>query len=139
MSLSKLAIFSSLFLFSCSSYLIQAEEIKPKNLKCGSNSGVAFFEKNGLFALNDEDFNYKLGLIDKNLDKSDFNFIYISKPQSSGGYVLEVEKITKNKNKHRIYFKENKPSEGSSNIAAITATYCFLKIYNLDKVEVFIN
>ena len=83
--LSKLAIFSSLFLFSCASYITQAEEIKPKNLKCGSNSGVAFFEKNGSFTIDDKDFNYKLGLIDKNLDKSDFNFIYISKPQTSGG------------------------------------------------------
>ena len=52
---------------------------------------------------------------------------------------MEVEKITKNKNKHRIYFKENKPSEGSRSIAAITATYCFLKIDNLDQVVVFIK
>ena len=139
LSFNKLSIFISFFLFSCTSHLIQAEEIKPENLKCGSNSGVAFFEKNGLFALNDEDFNYKLGLIDKNLTKEDFNFIYVSKPQSSGGYVLELEKITKNKNKHQIYFKENKPPEGSSNIAAITATYCFLKISNLDKIKVFIK
>ena len=139
LSFSKLAIISSLFLFSCSSYLIQAEEIKPKNLKCGSNSGVAFFEKNGLFKQSDKSFNYKLGLIDKNLDKGDFNFIYISKPQSSGGYVLEVEKIIKKKNKHRIYFKENKPPEGSASIAAITATYCFLQIDNLEKVEIFIK
>ncbi len=137
--LNKFVIISSLFLFSCSSYLIQAEEIKPKNLKCGSNSGVAFFEKNGSFTIEDKDFNYKLGLIDKNLDKSDFNFIYISKPQTSGGYVLEVEKIAKNKNKHRIYFKEKKPPKGSSNIAAITATYCFLQIDNFDKVVVFIR
>ena len=139
MLLSKLAIFSSLFLFSCASYITQAEEIKPKNLKCGSNSGVAFFKKNGSFTIDDKDFNYKLGLIDKNLDKSDFNFIYVSKPQSSGGYVLEIEKITKNKNKHRIYFKENKPPEGSASIAVITATYCFLQIDNLDKVEIFIK
>ena len=137
--LNKFVIISSLFLFSCSSYLIQAEEIKPKNLKCGSNSGVAFFEKNGSFTIDDKDFNYKLGFIDKNLDKSDFNFIYISKPRSSGGYVLEVEKIIKKKNKHRIYFKENKPPESSSNIAAITATYCFLQIDNFDQVEVFIK
>ena len=128
-----------MFLFSCSNYLIQAEETKPKNLKCGSNSGVAFFEKNGSFTIDDKDFNYKLRLIDKNLDKSDFNFIYISKPQTSGGYVLEVEKITKNKNKHRIYFKEKTPPKGSSNIAAITATYCFLQIDNFDKVVVFIR
>ena len=135
--LNKFVIISSLFLFSCSSYLIQAEEIKRKNLKCGSNSNVAFFEKNGFFTIDDKDFDYKLGLIDKNLDKSDFNFIYISKSQSSGGYVLEVEKIIKKKDKHQIYFKENKPPEGSSNIAAITATYCFLQIDNLDKVEIF--
>ena len=66
-----------------SSYLIQAEEIKPENLKCGSNSGVEFFEKNGIFTPNDKEFNYKLGLIDKNLNKDDFNYIYISEPTHS--------------------------------------------------------
>ena len=40
---------------------------------------------------------------------------------------------------NEIYFKENKPSEGSANIAAITATYCFLKINNLVEAEVFIK
>ena len=139
MRLNKLSIFISLFLFSCTSHLIQAEEIKPENLKCGSNSEVTFFENNGLFALNDEDFNYKLGLIDKNLTKEDFNFVYISKPQNSGGYTLEVEKIIKKNNKHLVYFKENKPPTGSANIMAITATYCFLKINNLDKVKVIIK
>ena len=135
----KLGIFISLLLFSCTSHLIQAEEIKPENLKCGSSSGVAFFEKNGLFALNDEDFNYKLGLIDKNLTKEDFNFIYISKSQNTGGYTLNLEKIIKKKDKHEIYFKENKPPQGLANIMAITATYCFLKINNLDKVKVIIK
>jgi hypothetical protein len=137
--LNKLSIFISLFLFSCTSHLIQAEEIKPENLKCGSNSGVTFFEKNGLFTLNDEDFNYKLGLIDKNLTKEDFNLIYISKPQNTGGYTLNLEKIIKKQNKHQIYLKENRPSEGSGSIAAITATYCFLKLDNLDQVEVLIK
>ena len=37
--LNKLAIILSLFLFSCSSYLIQAEEIIPKELYCGSTMG----------------------------------------------------------------------------------------------------
>jgi hypothetical protein len=135
----KLSIFISFLLFSCSSHLIQAEEINPVNLKCGSNSGVTFFEKNGLFTLNDEDFIYKLRLIDKNLTKEDFNFIYISKSQNSGGYTLEIEKIIKKNNKHLVYFKENKPPTGSANIMAITATYCFLKINNLDKVKVVIK
>ena len=92
-----------------------------------------------LFTLNDEDFNYKLGLIDKNLTKEDFNFVYISKPQNSGGYTLEIEKIIKKNNKHLVYFKENKPPTGSANIMAITATYCFLKINNIDKVKVIIK
>ena len=139
LSLSKLAIFSSLFLFSCSSYLIQAEEIKPENLKCGSSSDVDFYTKNGSFTQDSKNFSNKLKRINSSLNKDNFNFAYISKPQSSGGYVLEVEKITKNKNKHRIYFKENKPPEGSTSIAAITATYCFLQIDNLDKVEIFIK
>ena len=139
LSLSRLVTFISFLLFSCSSYSMKAEEIKPENLKCGSNSGVTFFEKNGLFNLNDEDFDYKLAQIDKNLTKEDFNFIFISKPQNSGGYTLEVEKIIKKKDKHQIYFKENKPSQGSVNIMAITATYCFLKINNLDKATVIIK
>ena len=139
LSLSRLVTFTSFLLFSCSSYSMKAEEIKPENLKCGSNSGVTFFEKNGLFNLNDEDFDYKLAQIDKNLTKEDFNFIFISKPQNSGGYTLEVEKIIKKKDKHQIYFKENKPSQGSANIMAITATYCFLKINNLDKATVIIK
>ena len=139
LSLSRLVTFTSFLLFSCSSYSMKAEEIKPENLKCGSNSGVTFFEKNGLFNLNDKDFDYKLAQIDKNLTKEDFNFIFISKPQNSGGYTLEVEKIIKKKNKHQIYLKENRPSEGSGSIAAITATYCFLKINNLDKATVIIK
>ena len=139
MSLSKLVTFTSFLLFSCSSYSMKAEEIKPENLKFGSNSGVTFFEKNGLFNLNDKDFDYKLAQIDKNLTKEDFNFIFISKPQNSGGYTLEVEKIIKKKDKHQIYFKENKPPQGSANIMAITATYCFLKINNLDKATVIIK
>ena len=139
LSLSRLVTFTSFLLFSCSSYSMKAEEIKPENLKCGSNSGVTFFEKNGLFNLNDKDFDYKLAQIDKNLTKEDFNFIFISKPQNSGGYTLEVEKIIKKKDKHQIYFKENKPPQGSANIMAITATYCFLKINNLDKATVIIK
>ena len=47
--------------------------------------------------------------------------------------------VLKKGNKHHIYFKENKPSEGSVNIAVITATYCFLKINNLVEAEVFIK
>ena len=119
--------------------MIQAEEIKPENLKCGSNSGVTFFEKNGLFTPNDKDFNYKLGFIDKNLTKEDFNLIYISKPQNSGGYTLNLQKIIKKKDKYQIYFKENKPPQGSASITAITATYCFLKINNLNKIKVIIK
>ncbi len=139
MSFNKLSIFISFLLFSCSSHLIQAEEIKPENLKCGSNSGVTFFEKNGLFTPNDKDFNYKLGFIDKNLTKEDFNLIYISKPQNSGGYTLNLQKIIKKKDKYQIYFKENKPPQGSASITAITATYCFLKINNLNKIKVIIK
>lgn len=139
MTFNKLIIFLTLFLFSCSSHFIQAEEVKPNNLKCGSNSSIEFFEKNGSFNEDDKDFSYKLRLIDKNLDKNDFNFIYISKPRGSGGYILKVEKIIKRNDKHEIYLKEIKPPEGSSNIAAITATYCFLKISNLVEAEVFIK
>jgi len=118
---------------------MQAEEIKSENLKCSSTTATPFFKKNGLFIVENSDFFKKLKFFNKSLSKEDFNLIYISKSQNSGGYTLEVEKIVKKKNKHLIYFKENKPPQGSANIMAITATYCFLKINNLDKVEVFIN
>ena len=115
---------------------MKAEEIKPEKLNCGSSSAFSFFEKNGLFIYQNVDFEYKLKFFDKSLTKEDFNFIYISKPQNTGGYILEVEKIIKKKNKHRIYFKENRPPQGSINTMAITATYCFLKINDLDRAEV---
>jgi hypothetical protein len=139
LSFNKSIIFINLFLFSCTTHFIQAEEIKPKNLICGSKSGVTFFKTNGLLTSKDKDFNNKLYLIDKNLRKEDFNFIYISEPKSSGGYTLELEKIKKKKDKHLIYFKENKPPEGSINSMAITATYCLLNVKDLEKVEVFIK
>tara|TARA_X000000950_G_scaffold26881_1_gene28897 strand:+ start:303 stop:788 length:486 start_codon:yes stop_codon:yes gene_type:complete len=134
----KLSIFISLFLFSCTSHLIQAEEIKPENLKCGSSIDVGFFQKYGIFTSKDKDFIYKLRFISENLNKDDFNFIYISKP-TGGGYTLELEKITKKKNKHKIYFKENKPQEDAITHTATAATYCFLKIDNLNKVDLFIK
>ena len=118
---------------------MQAEEIKPLNLKCSSSSAISFFEKNGLLTSEHSDFEYKLRFFDKSLSKEDFNLIYISKPQNTGGYSLNLEKIIKKKDKYQIYFKENKPLQGSASIMAITATYCFLKINNLDKVKVIIK
>tara|TARA_X000000368_G_scaffold363816_1_gene309188 strand:+ start:4903 stop:5391 length:489 start_codon:yes stop_codon:yes gene_type:complete len=129
----------SFSLVSCSSYSIKAEEIKADNLKCGSSSITSFFKKNGIYNSDDENFNYKLSLIDKSLSKKDFNFIYISKPRNSGGYVLKVEKIIKIKDKYQIYFEENKSSHGSGSITAITSTFCLMKLPDLDKIEVFIN
>lgn len=137
LKLQKFLVFAALFLFSCSSNLIKAQNIKPEDLKCGSNSSVDFFKKNGLFTKHDKDFNYKLGLIDKNISNEDFNIIIISKPNSTGGYTLKIQKIIKNGKNFKIYLKENKPLIGSSNIMALTATYCMLKIENFNKVKAF--
>ena len=139
LSFRKLIIFINVLLVSCTSYSMQAEEIKPENLNCGSSSAFSFFEKNGSLIYQNADFEYKLKFFDKSLTKEDFNFIYISKPQNSGGYILEVEKIIKKKNKHLIYFKENKPPRGSINTMAISATYCFLKIKDLNRLEVIVK
>ncbi len=137
LKLEKFLVFAILFLFSCSSNLIKAQDIKPEDLKCGSNSSIDFFEKNGLFTEHDKDFNYKLGLIDKNISKKDFNVIFISKPNSTGGYTLKIQSIFKNGKNFKIYLKENRPLIGSSNIMAVTATYCMLKIENFNKVKAF--
>ena len=137
LKLEKFLVFAVLFLFSCSSNLIKAQDIKPEDLKCGSNSSIDFFKKNGLFTEYDKDFNHKLALIDKKISKEDFNIIFISKPNSTGGYTLKIQKIFKNGKNFKVYFKENKPLIGSSNIMAVTATYCMLKIENFNKVKAF--
>ena len=139
MNLNKLVVFFTLFLFSCSNHIIQAEEIKPEKLKCGSSSSTNFYKNNGVFTYDDKNFTEKLRLLDGNLKKESFNFLYITEPKSSGGYTLELLKIVKKRNKHKLYFKELKPAEGSGNIAAITATYCLLKIENLNKFKVYID
>ena len=135
----KFLVLLSFSLVSCSSYSINAEEIKADNLKCGSSSITTFFKKNGIYKSDDENFNYKLSLIGESLSKKDFNIIYISEPQNSGGYVLKVEKIIKIKDKYQIYFKENKLSDGSGSITAITSTFCLMKLPDPDKIKVFIN
>jgi len=139
LNLNKLVVFLTLFLFSCSNHIIKAEEIEPENLKCGSSISKNFYHNSGVFTSKDKNFTEKLRLIDGNLKKESFNFLYIAEPKSSGGYTLELLKIVKKRNKHKLYFKEFKPAEGSKNIAAITATYCLLKIENLNKFKVFID
>ena len=49
LKLEKFLVFAILFLFSCSSNLIKAQDIKPEDFKCGSNSSIDFFKKNGVF------------------------------------------------------------------------------------------
>ena len=85
LSFNKLSVFISLFLFSCTSHLIQAEEIKSENLKCGSNSGVTFFEKNGF-----TDFREKWN---ENMYGQNKNVSLISKDQKYIGKLLGINKI----------------------------------------------
>ena len=77
--------------------MTQDEVIKPENLKCGSSSDVDFYSKNGSFIQDSENFSNILKRINDNFNKDNFNFIYISNPQNSEGYLLELEKIIKKK------------------------------------------
>ena len=52
-------------------------------------------------------------------------------------FIKNNKKVTAIDYGDSIYFKENKPPQGSASIMAITATYCLLKTENLEKVEVF--
>ena len=139
LTINKSIIFLSLFLFSCSNYLVQAEIVKPEKLKCGSTSNAILLENSGKFTSNSDIFNNKLSLLDENINKDLFNFLYISNPKGSGGYNLKLTKIITNGNLHKIYFEEIKPAEGSKNIAVMTSTYCLMKINALDKSEVIVK
>ena len=72
LTINKSIIFFSLFLFSCSNYLVQAEIVKPEQLKCGSTSNAVLLENSGKFTSNSDIFKNKLSLLDENINKDLF-------------------------------------------------------------------
>ena len=139
MSFNKLSIFISFLLFSCSSHLIQAEEIKPENLKCDVTYNKILTNKNFMTSKNK---NFKEIFFSLNLENDinveNFNLIIVSDYKPTPGYDLKIDKIFKKGDKLTIFTKEEL-KKNSSILNVITYPFCLIKIKNLDEYKVFIN
>ena len=139
LSFNKLSIVISFLLFSCSSHLIQAEEIKPENLKCDVAYNKILTNKNFMTSKNK---NFKEIFFSLNLENDinveNFNLIIVSDYKPTPGYDLKIDKIIKKGDKLTIFTKEEL-KKNSSILNVITYPFCLIKIKNLDEYKVFIN
>jgi hypothetical protein len=139
LSLSKLAIFSSLILFSCSNYLTQGEKIIPTKLYCDSTIGQILDEYKQFISKDDENFEKVLIKINNNLGNKGYNLLVTSGPKKSSGYELRVKNIIKKNNIVYLNFDNIHPKEKSKNLSAVTYPFCLIEIKNLDDFKIFIN
>ena len=137
--LNKFVIISSLFLFSCSSYLIQAEEIIPEELYCGNTSGQFLKSDKNYITAESKNFKDKLAKIDSNFINKDYNLIVISELKPTGGFSLKLKNINKKKDILHMNFIDIKPVENSKVTMTTTYPYCVLKIENLKKFKISIK
>jgi len=93
LSFNKLSIFISFLLFSCSSHLIQAEEIKPEAVKCGVSRAIS--ENNFPETLTIKDKKFKKKLIEIRLDKTDVDYnLFVSIGlRGVKGFKLDFDKM----------------------------------------------
>ena len=139
LSFNKLSIFISFFLFSCTSHLIQAKEIKPEEIKCSISRAIRKINFPETLTVKDKRFKKKLKEI--GLDKTEVNYNLFVSIGLKGvkGFKLNFDKMIKDKKKIKIYFIETKPPQGTFGAAVPIYPFCLLKVKNLDQVEVFIN
>ena len=137
--LNKLAIILSLFLFSCSSYLIQAEEIIPEELYCGNTMGQFLKSNKNYITAENKNFKEKLAKIDSNFINKGYNLIVISGLKPTGGFSLKLKNINKKKDILHINFIDIKPAYNSKVTMATTYPYCVLNIENLEKFKISIK
>jgi len=137
--LNKFVIISSLFLFSCSSYLIQAEEIIPEELYCGNTSGQFLKSDKNYITADSKNFKDKLAKIDSNFINKGYNLIVISGLKPTGGFSLKLKNINKKKDILHINFIDIKPADNSKVTMATTYPYCVLRIENLEKFKISIK
>ena len=137
--LNKFVIISSLFLFSCSSYLIQAEEIIPEELYCASTMGQFLKNDKNYITAENKNFKEKLAKIDSNFINKGYNLIVISGLKPTGGFSLKLKNINKKKDILHMNFIDIKPVENSIVTMATTYPYCVLNIENLKKFKISIK
>ena len=137
--LNKFVIISSLFLFSCSSHLIQAETITPTKLYCDVTPGQILNEYKNFITKDDENFEKVLIRINDNLGSKDYNLLVTSGPKKSSGYELRVNNIIKKNDIIYLNFEDIEPKEKSKNLTVVTFPFCLMRIENLDEFEVLIK
>ena len=137
--LNKLGILLSLSLLSCSSNLIQAKEIKPQELYCGSTTGQFLKNNNNYITTKNENFNEILDKINSNFINKGYNLIVVSGLKPTGGFSLKLKNINKKKDVLHINFIDIKPVDNSEVTMATIYPYCVLKIKNLEKFKISIK
>ena len=135
----KVVIFSSLFLFSCSSLIIHANEIEPKAAECKISRSMTEKKDFEILDIKNKNFNKRLNSLGFGDNKLQYNLFITNGTRPSAGYSLKLDKIMKNKKKFKIYLIETKPDKMSANAAVLTYPFCLLKVDSLDKIEVIIK
>ena len=133
------SIFLSFLLFSCSSNLINAQELKPDAVECGISRTISNNNDPETITIKNKKFKKKLEEISFENTDEDYNLFVSLGLRGNKGYSLIFEKLTNNKNNLKIYFKEIKPQKNIVGAAVPTYPFCLLKINNLSKFEVIID
>ena len=138
LNLNKLVVFFTLFLFSCSSHIIKAEEVKPENLKCG-DAYQKILNGKSFITSKDKDFkkNFLSLKLEDGINLEDFNLLIASDYKPTPGYDIKIDKIIKNNTSLTIFYEVNRNK--LSSLQVITYPFCLLKIKNLDKFKVFLK
>jgi hypothetical protein len=139
LNLSVLSIFLSLFIFSCTSHLIQAGEIYPEAVTCKISRSISEKKNFEILTIKNKNFSKRLDNIGFNNEILKYNLFVTNGTKPSAGYSLKFDKIIKNKKKLKIYLIEIKPSKMTMSAAVLTYPFCLLKVNNLDKIEVIIK
>ena len=133
------SIFLSFLLFSCSSNLINAQELKPDAVECGISRTISNNNDPETITIKNKKFKKKLEEINFENTDEDYNLFVSLGLRGNKGYSLIFDKLTNNKNNLKIYFKEIKPQKNIVGAAVPTYPFCLLKINNLSKFEVIID
>ena len=133
------SIFLSFLLFSCSSNLINAQELKPDAVECGISRTISNNNDPETITIKNKKFKKKLEEIGFENTDEDYNLFVSLGLRGNKGYSLIFDKLTNNKNNLKIYFKEIKPQKNIVGAAVPTYPFCLLKINNLSKFEVIID
>ena len=138
-SLKYFSIFLSFLLFSCSSNLINAQELKPDAVECGISRTISNNNDLEIITIKNKKFKKKLEEISFENTYEDYNLFVSLGLRGTKGYSLIFDKLTNSKNNFKIYFKEIKPQKNIVGAAVPTYPFCLLKINNLSKFEVIID